>query len=53
MRKCINQVFRPEKNATVQGMGNCVTCMPDKDNYKCAGYQPVNITIYQVRVVKP
>ena len=49
MRRCFYQVFRPDQRFWVNGWGDCVACERDKENNRnCVGYEPINITVFDV-----
>jgi hypothetical protein len=45
---CLNQLIRPKRLINREGVGNCLTCITDKDNNKCKLYTPVNVTIFEI-----
>jgi hypothetical protein len=42
---CVNHLVRPSIDVTVKGTGNCTTCVPDEENYKCKNFSPVTFFV--------
>jgi len=38
-----------ESNVTVEGVGDCSICLPDKNNKYCKNYIRINITIIEIK----
>ncbi len=44
---CVNHLVRPSIHITVEGVGNCTTCVPDEENCKCKNFSPVTFFIFR------
>lgn len=45
---CLRQFVRPKSPLHLEGVGDCTTCVTDKDNVKCKLYCPVTVQCYTV-----
>ena len=49
---CVNHLVRPDIHVTVEGTGDCTTCMPDENNYKCKNFSPIGFFIDDIEKEK-
>jgi hypothetical protein len=47
---CIHQFMRPKRNfyISIEGVGDCRICTPDKENKKCKRYFPITVVTFEV-----
>lgn len=46
---CVNHLVRPDIHVTVENTGDCTTCIPDENNYKCKNFNPIGFFTDEIK----